>query len=665
MTFNLKKKYLFLIAICLIFFITKSSWNGAADVIVFKNGNADVYFGQFFKPQESFKVKFSEGFSEKGDIVLKRDGKNVKPTVESNPYRFFDLLIGDNLCNSTSCRVVKNNGFLVQKDGSNNWWSTQFARINGYETPINRTFSLQSTNAVELLFVKTDFRVIESRFLKAGVNNIHLDAIPQYETWRLVYAAIFSFCCVSLFFLFYCHRKKILTRFSQVPIYSIILAIVLIVEYLAVFPGIFSTDTVVKEISDGIFSTWYSPAFMVFNRLIACLYPDFIQIPEIIVFYVSSVYLASLLKTVRYGRVVVFFLLLLQIILPALFVSIFVQQRISLAAITIYAAIIFACGNIFEREKITPLAYGFLIFSALLRPEYWLIFLIFLLNDAWRRKNITSSSTKPIAFTFVGAICCYLFITYPLTWIQGVTPYTAKLNYQLVSLLDMSKPYVDCNNKNDILSRAIDNMGANGTGGLQEYCSLSPEQFFWIRTRDDNTIIKANNTIKRELFSLMLSHPKPAIRRIVSIVNEMALQDYWQIYDRYSNQTKEITSYHIQSAERFGLVKNYWWQSKLHKFIVPLFLQIANYLNVFVFLIFMMLLVPVISRCWLTIVINASFLFMTFVIGFAAPVAQWNYLIFIPIWSLLIIPIDILLFSSKTNLQSKYKLKESNEKEEV
>lgn len=563
------------------------------------------------------------------------------------------MLNGDSLCTGETCKTVKKDGFLVEKKGLNSWWSTQFVHVDGFDAPINRTFAIQSTNATELLFVETDFHTVEAHILKQGINKLKLNKIQHYQAWRVIYGALFSLLCISILFLFYYHRQNIIKIFYSVPIYSVILAIIIIIEYIIVFPGIFPADTVVSELSSGDFSVWFSPTYMIFNRLIACLYPDFIQLPEIILFYVASVYLASLLKTVRYGKITIVVLFLLQIIIPTFFVAIFVQQRIFLAIIVLYAAIIFACGNILEQKKITPIAYGFLIFASLLRPEYWLIFLIFLVNDAWIRKKKLSLSVKPVFFTLISAIFCYLFITYPLTWIQGSNLYVSKLNYQLISLLDIAKPYVDCNDKNNKLSQAIEKMGSNETEGLKEYCSTTPEHFFWKRGHLPDAIIKVNNTIKKELFKNIKNNPEPSIKRIFLNIEQMSTQKYWQIYDRYSNITNETASVHVQKAERFGLMKNYLWQSKIYIFTISIFSQLSNFLNVLISLFFIIIFVPIISRCWLTIVFNSAFLLMTVMIGFAAPVAQWYYLVFIPIWSVLAIPIDMILFANKENLHNK------------
>lgn len=654
----IKPRKIFVIAIGLcVFFLTflstKSTWRSLPEVLVFQNGNADIYLGQFFKPQENFKVNFAPGDSGNGSVTLKRKDQTLKPIAERNSYRFYSYVAGDSLCRENFCKTLDKSGSLVEKVGSDSWWSTKTVNIHsGYEAPIDRFFPLQSTNATMLLFVNTDFSNTQLLNLKQGKSNLYLNKLSHYQAWRLVYASLFSLCCVSFVFFLYLYRTRIVETLRNIPFYSTSLAIVLTFEYLAVFPGIFSTDTVINNLSADFFSIWFSSTFMVFNRLIYSLYPSFIQLPEIFIFYISSIYLASHLRKIQHGKIIIFFLFLLQILIPTFFVSIFVQQRIFLAVIVLYAAIIFSCCNLLDYKKITPIAYGFLIFSGLLRSEYWLIFLIFLLHDVWCRRKIIHSSLKPIFVTILSAIGLFWFVTYPLPKIQGLDRNNVFPHYQFVSLLDIAKPYINCNDKNDILSHAIEQ-----SGGLESYCSTSPEKFFWKNDShlEVNTIIEVNKTIKNVVMHRMFNDPKPAIKRVFLNIEKMSIQNYWQIYNRYLMQEKEPSSPHIKIAEKYGLIQGFSWQVKIHTIIVKIFQWLSTYLNVLISLIFIMILSPIVSRCWLTIVLNSTFIFMTLMVGFAAPVAQWYYLVFIPIWSVLIIPVDMILFASKQNLYTKSK----------
>lgn len=655
MSIKSRRIYLWLATItvfCLSILATQSTWKSLPEVFVFQNGSANIYFGQFYAPQHALSMNFSNGTSGNGQAIISRNGVKIAPSAQTGYYRFFSYISGDLLCSASSCRKLNADGVLIEKLEPNGWWSTKVTRVSSADAPIDRTFYLQSTAATELVLTKPDFSGLEVRTLHEGTNQLKIDELGKYRSWRLTYAAIFSLCCFGLALLLYQYRAGIASAFRVVPLYSSSLAIVLALEYLSVFPGMFSTDTVARQLSSDQFDTWFSSAFMAFSRLTYSFYPSFIQIPEIFIYYASSIYLAIHLKKVQNGRILLLFLFFLQLIVPVFFVSLFVQQRIFLAVIVLYAAIILACCNILIRGKLSPLAYTALICAALLRPEYWLIFLVFLSHDAWQSWKTPTFHIKPIALVLLSAVSAHLLVNHALVPMQGADRGAIAPYYKFASLLDIAKPYVACENSSDVLSKTIEK-----SGGLQNYCSQSAEAFFWSKRAVSTEDMEAINTVlTSELIVRMLNDPKPAIKRIFMNLADMSTQDYWQIYNRYADRESNINNIHILLSDKYGLTQYFEWQSKLHFFAVETFISIAKYVNVSVSLLFIIILVPILSRSYMTILLNSAFLLMTLVVSLGAPVSQWYYLVFVPIWSVLVIPIDAILFGNIKNARARFRL---------
>lgn len=616
----------------------KSIWV-VHEVIVFSRSGATLSLGQLRVPADSLRLKAQDGVAGSGIVMLRPKGAEpIAIPSGSEEVTLRTLSAGDELCSASSCNLMKEDAVLaVVNDTGRVWWTTRSATLRAWNAPLSSTVTLTSDRDDALLIALPDGSRSVLAKITPGVNYVNTAPLAHVSLRKCAFAV--GFCILSVLLAFYVmtHLETAKERFRRVPSFSWALGLQLAVQYLAVFPGMFNTDTVVATVETGGFTDWYSAAYMNWAYLTSPLTPLFIQLPLVVMHFVVTVYLASELAQLPRSRAWLTLLFLVQLLSPAVFVTLFAQQRIFVAALLFYAGMIVAFLGLIRRGAPSATGWGLLIAASLMRIEYFLYLLAFWILSIGRRPKIrVTSADIRILLSAIGTMLLVNVILPSFgSDVQG-----NRTHYSMTILLDALRPYVRCNDEGAEIRATFDTIG-----GFDSYCETTPEIFFWSKMRSiDRAKEKAAYQILRsELLTRMASDPAPAIKRFGERFGDIASQPAWQIYNRYQPGPDAALNVHVTVAEAHSLARYYSWQRGLTGAASAFYGTLSKWLNVLVWLGVICILVPLASRGREIIVLNSATIMLAALCIAVSPTANWSYLIAVPFWGLLAFPLNALL----------------------
>lgn len=622
------------------------------EVVVFSRNGATLTLGQLRVPADSLRLKAQDGVAGSGIVMLRRTG--AEPTAipsSSEEVALRTIRAGDELCSASSCNLMKEDTILaVVNDPAHVWWTTRSATLRAWNAPLSSTVTLTSDRDDELLIALPDGSRSVLAKITLGVNYVNTASLAHFSLRKCAFAV--GFCILSVLLAFYVmtHLETARERFRRVPLFSLALGLQLAVQYLAVFPGMFNTDTVIATVEAGGFTDWYSAAYMNWAYLTSPLTPLLIQLPLVVMYFVVTVYLASEVAQLPKSRAWLMLLFLVQLLSPAVFVTLFAQQRIFVAALLFYAGTIIAFLGLIRRGAPGATGWGLLVAASLMRIEYFLYLLAFWVLSIFRRPKVrVTSADLRILFSAIGTILLVNVILPSF----GSDTQGNRTHYNMTILLDTLRPYVRCNDEGEKLRATLDTIG-----GFDSYCEMTPEIFFWSKMRNIDRAKEnaAYRALRSELLTRMASNPAPAIKRFGERLGDIAGQPAWQIYNRYQPGPDAALNVHVTVAEAHSLTRYYSWQRGLTGAATAFYGTLSKWLNVLVWLGVICIMVPLASRGKEIIVLNSVTILLATLCIAMSPTSNWSYLIAVPFWGLLAFPLNALLGRYPSPRSGKWRL---------
>ena len=598
----------------------------------------DLHMGSFYPAGVNNAVATLDGDSGDGAAQIMRGTTPLAPVRVTDHVRLYDFEQGDLFCVAENCRPQQGSGRLAVVDDVVSWWSTRIVWLSiGSNEPNLKNFSMDSPSATRIALVSYDTTKALVFALDAGKNAIDAGEMTVFHGPWLPYAFLFAAICAAMFHVLVANQFGIRKALQRTRWFSALLIGQLTLFYLAVYPGMFSTDMVLSDVSHGRFSVWYSSLYMVYAVTLSPLYPWLIQLPNVLAYAAAAIYLAYRLDEARAGRAYIGVFFAVQLLSPAVFAMLFSQQRIFVAGVVMFAALILNFTDLVRSRRLSPLGLGLLIASILLRPEYVLVFAAFLMlivssgTPDWLRQARRAIELLVLAFLAVNAA---------LPAVSGTSIWSANAKYSLPTTLDLAKPYVDCTGRQGDIAAIIGRLGP-----IDSYCETTAERFFWDKAAasPDDVLLSAASDLKSAVLGAMLRDPLPSLVRLSTRMGELATQPIWQIYDRYADPDMTANlpgaTVHLQQASVNNLAQGFAWQKPLLAALTRTYQAIGYVMPTALALLFTVLVVPLLSRDMRIQVINLAVIGIVLFSAFASPAVNWSYLIIVHVWAVLVVPL--------------------------
>ncbi|WP_308719581.1 hypothetical protein [Komagataeibacter xylinus] len=649
-----KKKFIWGIAFLIfsVFLVmTVPTWKYVKSYTLFSRNGADVYRGRFFSPAEDTQIPWSDGASGNGRARVERDGRTVIEWNSGAGNDFYKILKGDSICpetserssQSASCITVENDGWLVNHTGKDPWWSSRVAK-HVYPGIYLTTF-LRAMSPDDVVFTSlwAPQRTVTVP-LHVGLNRINLRSIAHAHVLLIVSSVLFAGLCAGILTWCIVYYKNIWHMLSEVPVFSCLLAVQIAIQYVSVFPGMFASDIIVHDTLMAQFYTWYSSFYIMYQFIIHPFFPLFIQLPQVLLYFSVSVYLAYHLKKLRMGKLWISLYFVVQAFSPVVFSMLFVQQRMFVAAEILFSAFIIVGIRISQKQSVGTLGYVFLLMAALLRPEYWSFLILSIAYDAYINKD-----KFKVAKSFLNIVIATGIINFLIPAIEGVPINQENEKYKMISALDLLRPYVNCNKSNPDDVAAFDTIG-----GIEAYCTVKEDYFFWkfvAKVKYPERKV-AYDRLNKLLNHDLLNDPRPEIMRTTTRLSELSLWPAWEIYDRYQDKTLDSVytpwvftpSIFKFYADAAGMVPDYKWQAPLSSAVTKFYYKISVFIPMGIWLLFCTFCIPLLVRNRIIILINYMIISIIALCAFASPAPKfWSYMILVWIWGMLILPLWALI----------------------
>lgn len=617
----------------------RSVWIVHRALIFARNGES-LSFGQLRVHAEPLRLHLAQGISGTGPVEVRRAGATEVVTPPAGRKMVVRLVrAGDELCapSLSACSVASKETLLaVVDDRAGGWWSTRSVKLSGWDAPLSSGITLSSAQQDAVLVTLPDGSRSVIAGIEPGVNHVDTRPLADISLRKLAFATAFCLLSMLLALAALVHREEAVRRVRRVPVFAAVLGLQLCLQYLSVFPGMFATDTVVTAVEAGGFDDWYSVAYMLWAYLSSPLTPLFIQLPSVIFYYAVTIYLASELAELRRARLWLTLSFLFQLLSPVVFVMLFAQQRIFVAALLLYGAMIVAFVGIVRNGSPGRAGWILLTAAALLRSEYILYLLAFMVLTIPRGSKV--SALLPSARVLLSVVGTMLFLNVVLPSLS-TDGHNSRVHYGMTLLLDIIRPYVRCNEGNEPLRPVFDSIG-----GFAAYCSDSPENFFWSKMDGIDPAAEgaAHETLRAALVARTASDPAPAIHRFGERFGDIAAQPAWQIYNRYEPDPDVVKNIHVLFAEAHALARYYTWQSPLTAAVTSFYHGLSRWLTIFVWMAIACILVPLFSRAREISILNGVTVLIAVLCTALSPAVNWSYLIAVPLWCLLVVPFSAL-----------------------
>ncbi|WP_422537284.1 hypothetical protein [Bartonella apis] len=632
--------------------------------VSFSNQAPEVYLGSFYSHNKWSRLRFDNGVYEKfrGKLIIKRQKDELRPPLtypldKTKSFQLFFLQPDDQVCIDKTCNPVTEKKTLgVISDGENGSISSTVARIAAWKIPNFEPFYIHSEQTTNI--VLADVTMVQVRQLSLFNNNRFsvdfykntLDYLPSNQI-MLLFSSIVS----SLFI--YCLIFILMKYYNKLNLFDVFILILISIEYLNLFPGIFTDDVIFQEIPSSGFSIHYSSIFMIYNYVLYMVDIKLIQLPIVICISMTFIILAHSIrqKAIRY----IFYYLILFVILvcPIYYAMAFVSQRYFIPPILTILSIYFFLKSISVKEgdKINATISVVLVtIVVLLRKEYIIIPLLYIAVLFYYRKVITSKTKKRY---FLGG----LFFVLSIVLVNHVVPplFHVDVAYhnrrlEMISLMDMVRPYVPCpgseaerkpTKASVLLVHAIDL-----TGSTKAYCdSPTSEVYFWgpangtwMRPDDQK---KAAKKFKKGLVLSIFEQPMPSLLRFKDRAIGILNKDVWQLSDKYKIRGLSDLGSHIAIADNYNLIVDKPMVRPMEQFLIKMAnmlnadINYWNWLSAFILL----FVYPVLFyRLRAVFILNFAIIILACGSIFLSPTVNWTYILMVPVWVFFAIPLALM-----------------------
>ena len=632
--------------------------------VSFSNQAPEVYLGSFYNHNKSNMLRFDNGVYEQfnGKLIIKRQKDELRPSLtyqlhEAKSFQLFFLQPDDQICIDSSCKTVTEKKTIgVVSDGEKGSISSTVARIDPMEIPNYEPFYIHSEQVANIVLadVTTDeacqLSLFNNKRFSVDFYKNTLDYLSSNQI-MLLFSSIVS----SLFIYFLIFIS--LRHYNKLNLFDVVILILIVIEYLILLPGLFTSDVTFQEIPVGGFSIHYSTFFMIYNYILYMVNIKLVQLPIIILNAMTFIILAHSIRKeiIRY----IFYYLIIFVILscPVYYAMTFVSQRYFVPPIITILSIYFFLKSMFVKDgvKINATISVFLVtIVVLLRKEYIIIPLLYIVVLFYYRKVITYKTKK-----------CYLlgglFFVLSIAVVNHVVPalFHVDVAYhnrrlEMISLMDMVRPYVPCprseaerkpTKASAFLVHAIDL-----TGSTKAFCdSPTSERYFWdsvnhtwIRPNDQK---KAVRELKKGLIRSIFEQPMPALSRFrertIAILNNYV----WQLSDKYKSRNLDNLAYNEGMADNYNLMFDKPMVRPMEQFLIKMANVFNPNINYWTWLssFILVFLYPVLfCRLRAVFILNCSIIILACGSIFLSPTFNWAYLVMIPVWVFFAIPFALM-----------------------
>ena len=632
--------------------------------VSFSNQAPEVYLGSFYSHNKWSRLKFDNGVYEKfsGKLIIKRQKDEVRPSLaypldKTKSFQLFFLQPDDQVCIDKTCNPVTEKKTLgVISDGENGSISSTVARIAAWEIPTYEPFYIHSEHVANI--VLADVTTDEARQLSLFSNKRFsvdfykntLDYLPSNQIMLLFSSIVSSLFIYGLIFIS-------LKYYDKLNLFDVFILILIAIEYLILFPGMFTDDLAFKEIPAGDFTIHYSSIFMIYNYVLYMVNIKLIQLPIVILAAMTFIILAHSIrqKAIRY----IFYYLILFVILvcPVFYAVTFVSQRYFVPPIITILSISFFLKSISVKEgdKINATISVVLVtIVVLLRKEYIIVPLLYIAVLFYYRKAITSKTKKRYflgGLFFVLSIVVVNHVVPPLFHVD-VAYHNRRL--EMISLMDMVRPYVPCpgneaerkpTKSSALLVHAIDL-----TGSTKTYCdSPTSERYFWDSVNntwmrpDDQK--KATKELKKGFVRSFIEQPMPSLSRFKDRATAILNKDVWQLSDKYKIRGLSDLGPHIAIADNYNLIVDKPMVRPMEQFLIKMAnmlnadINYWNWLSAFILL----FVYPVLFyRLRAVFILNFAIIILACGSIFLSPTVNWTYILMVPVWVFFAIPLALM-----------------------
>ena len=632
--------------------------------VSFSDPFSEVYLGSFYSHNKWSRLKFDNGVYEKfsGKLIIKRQKDDLRPSLlyqlhEAKSFQLFALQPDDQVCIDKTCKTVTEKETLgVISDGDNGSISSTVAKIDASEIPNYEPFYIHSEQVANIVLadVTTDearqLSLFDNKRVSVGFYKNTSDYLSSNQIMLLFSSIVSSLFIYWLIFIS-------LKYYNKLILFDVFILILVTIEYLILFPGIFTSDVVFQGIPSGGFGIHFSSIFMIYNYILYMVNIKLIQLPIVIWTALTFIIVAHSIrqKTIRY----IFYCLIIFVILicPVYYAIAFVSQRYFIPPILTILSIYFFLKSMFVKEgdKINAtISVALVTIVVLLRKEYIIIPLLYIVVLFYYRKVITSKTKKRY---FLGGLFFILGIALvnhvvPHLFHVGVSYHNRRL--EMVSLVDMVRPYVPCpgsqaerkpTKSSVLLVHAI-----NLTGSTKAYCdSPTSESYFWgpvnntwMRPDDQK---KAAKELKIGLVRSFIEQPKPSLSRFKHRAIANLSSGVWQLSDKYKSRNLDNLNYHIGIADNYNLVFDKIMVRPMEQFL----LKLANLLNSdinywnWASAFILVFLYPVLFyRLRAVFILNLAIIILACGSVFLSPSVNWAYIVMVPVWVFFAIPFALM-----------------------
>ena len=643
--------------------------------VSFSNQVPEVYLGSFYNHNKSDMLRFDNGTKEEfnGKLIIKRQKDEVRPSLsyqlnEAKSFQLFFLQPDDQICFDKNCKTVTENKTLgVISDGEKVSISSTVARIDPKEIPNFEPFYIHSEQINNI--VLADVTTAEARQLSLFNNKrFSVDFYKNTSDYlssnqiMLLFSSIVSSIIIYEFIFFS------LKNYNKLNLIDIFILILISIEYLILFPGIFTSDVIFYEIPTGIFSITFSSIFMIYNYVLYMLNIKLIQLPIVIWTALTFIIVAHSIrqKIIRS----VFYSLIIFIILfcPVYYAIAFVSQRYFVPPIITILATYFFLKSMFVKEgdKINATISVVLVtIVVLLRKEYIIIPISYLVVLFCHKKLIARKTKQRYLLGGLFFILSIGVVNYIIPSLFHVTVSYDNRRLEIISLVDMVRPYVPCpgsqaerkpTKSSALLVEAIDL-----TGSTKAYCdSPTSEIYYWgpVNNKWAPTPVqkKATKKLKKGLALSIFEQPMPSLLRMQQRVTAMLNNDIWQVSDKYKIRNLGDHGPNMGKSDNYNLVFDKTTVRPTEQFLI----KIANVLNphfnywTYLSILILVFLYPVLFyRLKAVFILNFAIIILACGSVFLSPSYNWAYLVMVPVWVFFAIPFALMEKDGLKSLKEK------------
>ena len=628
--------------------------------VSFSDSFSEVYLGSFYDHSKWNRLRFDNGVYEKfsGKLIIKRQKDELRSSLtyqldKTKSFQLFFLQPDDQICIDKTCKTVTEKKTLgIILDGENGFISSTVAKIEAWKIPNFEPFYIHSEQVANIVLadITTDEALQLSLFNNKRVSVDFYKNTSDYLSSNQI-MLLFSSIVSSLFIYWLIFIS--LKYYNKLNLFDVFILILISIEYLILFPGIFTGDLAFGEVPSGNFIIQYSSIFMIYNYILYMVNIKLIQLPIVIWTALTFIIVAHSIrqKTIRY--IFYYLIIFLILICPIHYAMAFVSQRYFIPPILTILSIYFFFKSMFVKEldKInTTISVVLVTIVVLLRKEFIIIPLLYIAVLFYYRKVITSKTKKRY---FLGG----LFFVLSIVVVNHVVPplFHVDVSYhnrrlEMISLMDMVRPYVPCpgseaerkpTKASALLVEAIDL-----TGSAKAYCdSPTSEAYFWGPANnpwmDEPDQRKASKKLKKGFVRSFIEQPMPSLLRFKDRATAILNKNLLELSDKYKVRSLSDLGPHTAMADNHNLVFDKIMVRPMEQFLTKMANMLnadINYWNWLSALILLFVYPVLFYQLRAVFILNLAVIILACGSVFLSPSANWTYILMVPVWAFFAIP---------------------------